>query len=119
LFNLYGSFLCATLFGFVFARNVSLFGLVMWKTILCWIAAFCEAALGLSMFGAACQICCDLGQNQTQLQRMAGKPGDRPSLDSMDVVCGSGCPLGWLWPTPAFDETLVIADDEPPGKGIL
>jgi hypothetical protein len=113
LLNLYGCLLAATLFGFSFAHEPYLNKLPAWEVTLILVSGLFEAIFGLMMGSMFISTLVDLSLNTTKIQRMRQLSGrSYGCMESMREVCGTGSIAGWFWPSPAFDETLVLGEDD-------
>jgi hypothetical protein len=116
LFNLYGFGLAVSLFVFkVVEKEPSLLNLPSTEKWLQLSTVALEVLFGCYMIAMFVQTLVDLGKNRTKIQRMRneqGKRGEYSCEESMREVCGEGKMIWWICPTPAFDESLVISDDQ-------
>lgn len=116
LLNLWGFVYCALLFGFNFAVKENIFERKTHLLILQIVSIAIEIMFGGVMICFFFQSLYDLAKNRTKIQKMRGENGDSSysCMDSMREVCGTGSKCLWCFPTPAFDENLVITNDMPP-----
>jgi hypothetical protein len=115
LFNFYGFWLGISLFVFkIIESKPSVLELPTAEKWMQLITMGVEALFGLSMIGVFVQLLTDLSQNRTKIQRMRNASGgqDYSCEESMREVCGEGSMICWICPRPAFDESLVIRDDD-------
>ena len=117
LLNLWGGISAILMFAFHFGVKEDLFNLddIGFMSVQLIGMAF-DAAFALCLLGMFCSCLIDLARNRTKIQRMRGEAGETGKYtfrESMEEVCGNGNKCLWCWPTPAFDETLVLTADMP------
>jgi hypothetical protein len=115
LLNFYGFWSGLTLLLFkIVENNPPLLEQPITQKCVQFAAGALEASFAVSMLAVFGGLLADLGQNRTKIQRMRNDQGisEYTCKQSMREVCGEGSIACWICPTPAFDESLVITDDD-------
>jgi hypothetical protein len=115
LFNFYGFWLALCLFvAKMIENNPAMWDLEVAEKWMQIVMAGIEGLFGFSMICVFGQLLVDLGLNRTKIQRMRNERGgqDYSCEESMREVCGEGSMMCWICPVKAFDESLVIRNDD-------
>lgn len=108
----WGGLFCGFLTGFNFGIKDGFFDRPMELLIPQLVGIAIEGPFCLVLLGMFATTVVDLAVNRTKIQRMRGEGGKHYSFkESVQEVCGTGNCCTWWWPTPAFDENMVITAD--------
>jgi hypothetical protein len=75
-----------------------------------------DVIFGLTLFVSGVSFVCDITSNRTKIQRMKGEGAPAVShVEAIRQVCGDGSVWGWVCPTAAFGDFIML--EEAPGQG--
>lgn len=115
LLNFWGFLFTATLLASMFLQEIDFMKLPLQTMLLELVAGVFELSFMLILLMMGTTSLYDLAQHQTKIQRMRNEHNDSRAFtfeQSMREICGSGSKCMWFIPTPAFDRSLVLTEDD-------
>lgn len=115
LLNFWGFLYTITLFSSFWFQTVPIEKLGLTTLLLEVTAGVFELSFMCILFMMGTASLCDLMKHRTKIQRMRNEQNDTDEFtceESMRVICGSSSKCMWFIPTPAFDQTLVITEED-------